>query len=378
MVGGTASGGGGRRVTRRERTLALGVVLALLVIGFVSERLSPEPEGRASSSYATIPAGAAAYASLLDRNGRDVRRLRADVGDARLDPSETLVLLDPGSLGGDARERIGRFVAAGGRLVVAGAGAAGAASGALDRPPRRDVPALKPGEERRPRKGRPAADAPEAVGTIESLTTARWTATGEAERVLGDLVVAADADRGRVVLLADASPLQNRGLARAANAAVGLALAPRERPVRFVESVHGYGAESGLAALPGRWQALLVLGALAALLLVLAHARRFGPPEEPDADPPPPRRAYVDAVGRTLHRTDDPVATAQPLQHAARELVLRRSALPGDTTDRDVHAAALRLGLDEDEARVVAGGAADREDLLVAGRALAELRRGGA
>src|SRR5436853_88166 len=58
-------------------------------------------------------------------------------------------------------------------------------------------------------------------------------------------------DGGVVYLLPDASPLQNRLLGTADNAAFGLALAgPSTRPVEFLESYHGYGQSAGLSALP--------------------------------------------------------------------------------------------------------------------------------
>ena len=42
--------------------------------------------------------------------------------------------------------------------------------------------------------------------------------------------------------------------------------------------------------------------ALTALVAVWAAGRRFGPPEDPDTEPPPPRVAYVDALAAALVR----------------------------------------------------------------------------
>src|SRR5207249_7350779 len=101
--------------------------------------------------------------------------------------------------------------------------------------------------------------------------------------------------RGRVALLADASPLQNRFLGEADDAALGLALAgPRKRPVAFVESVHGYGRASGVRAIPTSWRWALGGLVLAALVLIWARGRRLGPAERTTRDLPPPRRDYVD------------------------------------------------------------------------------------
>jgi hypothetical protein len=146
--------------------------------------------------------------------------------------------------------------------------------------------------------------------------------------------------------------------------------------VVFVESVHGFGRATGLAALPERWKWLLAGMALAALTYLLARARRFGPPEDAARRLPPPRRLYVDALGRTLVRAKDPVAAAAPVREAARRLVLQRAALPGDAGPEALRTAATRLGLSEDEAAAISGADTSRRGVLAAGRALAHLRGG--
>src|SRR5207237_9769608 len=108
------------------------------------------------------------------------------------------------------------------------------------------------------------------------------------------LLLVARAGRGRVALLADASPLQNRLLARADDAELGLALAGG-RPVAFVESVHGYGRATGVAAIPHSWLVAFAGLGLAALLLIWARGRRPGPPEDEGRQLPPARRGAGDA-----------------------------------------------------------------------------------
>lgn len=348
------------------------IVLGVLVIGAVWGALAPEPEGPPSSSYATAPAGAAAFAELLERRGRTVVRQRVDPRERRLDPEGTLIALDPGSLAGDDRRAIARFVAAGGRLVAAGRGSEGLAAEMLARPPQR--------EPEGPRDGTPVAPVAEAPGPIRTSGDGRWRTSGEALPAIagrgGVLVVTARSGQGRLVLLAGASPLQNRLLAKADNAALALAVAPGGGPVTFLESVHGYGRATGLAALPERWKWLLGGLALAGLVFILARVRRFGPPEEAVRDLPPPRRLYVEALGRTLVRTRDPRAAAEPVYAEGRRMVIRRAGLSGEAGAVEVRAAAERLGLEADEARVVAEGPATRDDVMAAGRALAHLRRG--
>ena len=104
-------------------------------------------------------------------------------------------------------------------------------------------------------------------------------------------------------MLADVSPLQNRGLARADGAALGLALAGgAEEPVAFLETVHGYGVARGFGGLPANIQWAIIGLGLTALVAIWTVGRRFGPVEDPDAEPQPPRVAYVDALAAALVR----------------------------------------------------------------------------
>ncbi len=109
--------------------VALGVVLAII------DRLSPAPEGPASSSYATSPAGLAAYASLLERNGHPVRRVRTPIADREPRAGETLVVLDPDVMEPQEARAIGDWVRAGGRLVAGGVGDASWLESVLEEPP---------------------------------------------------------------------------------------------------------------------------------------------------------------------------------------------------------------------------------------------------
>ena len=66
--------------------------------------------------------------------------------------------------------------------------------------------------------------------------------------------------------------------------------------------MHGYGVSRGFGGLPAnvRW-AVIGLG-LTALVAIWSVGRRFGPAEDPDAEPAPPRVAYVDALAAALVR----------------------------------------------------------------------------
>src|SRR5262249_56430956 len=95
-----------------------------------------------------------------------------------------------------------------------------------------------------------------------------------------DLATVAPVGRGRVIALADPSPLQNRLLAVADNAGFGLVAAGDGRTVAFAEGAHGYGHARGLGAIPGRCQAAPLRLTLAALLGGVAAGRRLGPPAD--------------------------------------------------------------------------------------------------
>ena len=225
--------------------LAVGALAAVVAVGVAFGRAAPQPGGPPSSSYTTRPDGLAAYATLLQRAGHDVRRIRARLDRHRPPAAETLVLADGRPLPRAERAALTAFLRAGGRAVLAG----------------------------------PTAQ----------------------------LALQRGAPRGGVTLLPDAAPLTNRRLGEDGNAARALALAgPPARRVAFVESVHGFGERRGLGALPSAVRWCLGLLGLAALVLLAARGRRLGPPEALARELPPARRAHVDALAAALARTRDP------------------------------------------------------------------------
>jgi hypothetical protein len=356
-----------RNAAARAVAVLVAAFVVLNVVALVVSSVRPQPSGADGSAYATQPRGAAAYAELLRRDGHPVRYLRESLGTARLDPGATLVVLDAPALHASERRTLARFVRAGGRLI---AGGEDAGRGIVPRAPRW-APAG-------PRLARPSRPVPETRGvrTVASYGDGGFTSPGGALPMLGRspalLAVVARSGRGRPLLLADAAPLQNRLLARADNAAFGLGLAgPPRRPVVFVESVHGLGARSGLAALPSRWRLGLAVAGLAALLWLASRARRLGPPEEVAGEPAPARREHVEALALGLARVRDPAAALAPVRAAAREQVIRRAALAPDAPDETLREAALKLGYEEDEADALTS----ERDTLALGRALVRGRR---
>jgi hypothetical protein len=336
--------------------------------------------GPPSSSYTTGPAGLAAYAELLARYGHPVEHLRGDLTGIDLDPATTLVVLDAPELAGEEARRLRDFLAGGGRLVAGGEGAGAWLDEVVDEPPRRSNRAL--------RQAAPLARVPEVAGirTVRAAGPGTWSHPGAGQPALGRpdralAVVLSPPGNGRLVALADASPLQNRLLGEADNAALGLGVAGEPgRPVRFAEGPHGYGRARGLGALPWRWRLALAGLAGATAMWLWARARRLGPPELEARPLPPPRRAFVDALAATLARTRRPGDATAPVRARARELVARRAGLAPDASAADLRRAATGLGLtgDEIDALMAEGGAGGEEEIVAAGRALARLSGGGA
>ncbi len=294
---------------------AVGVVLVFFALGLIADAFAPAPEGPAGSSYATSPAGAAAWAELLTRSGHTVVQLRRPLEDAALPPGSTVIVLGAGSLSDAAGRNLERFVRAGGRLVIGGGN------------PPATLPALLSDPPGWTGSGsvvvRRVASLPEVAG-VSAVRTAgegAWTSvagTVALSGARGSELLALNVGRGQIELLADAAPVENRLLASADNAQLGLNLAgPPATPVFFAEALHGYGEATGLAAIPARWWVVFGMLCLAWAAWALARGRRIGPAEEPVPEPVPPRSAYVDALAGAIVRGRDRSAQAELLRDVA-------------------------------------------------------------
>lgn len=351
--------------------VALVIGLNLVIAGVTVVTGGSGPGGPTSSSYATAGDGLAAYAELLARNGHAVERLRTSLDKADLDPGTTLVLADPASVTPEEGEAIARFVGAGGRLVAAGRDAAPVLAGLPGGGPEWDGAGV--------RSARPLVPAPEVAGvtTVESAGDGSWDQAGGTLPLLGDrdrvLATVAAAGAGRVVALADASPLQNRLLARADNAAFALGIAGQGRPVAFAEAQHGYGRGTGLGAIPSRWRWALAGGFSAVVMWMWSRGRRLGPPDDIERAVPPARRAYVDAMAGALARTRQPDVVAGPLQDRARRWLAARGGLAPDAGDEDLRRVAGELQLPPEEVDALFRTCRTDEDVVAVGRALAQL-----
>lgn len=355
------------RAWRIGLTVVAVVVAANLVLRFLGSITGGSPGGPRSSSYATSPAGTAGFAELLGRAGHSVEQVRTLPHSSPPSPGETVFLLDPPAVAPRDVRTLRGFVLSGGRLV-----AGGLSSRAL-----RELVSAPPGQ-LGPGVAVATARGLGGVRRVETAGLRAWAQSGSARPLVsarGRTVVAESRlGRGRVYLLADSSPLQNRLLGRADNAALGLALAGTPaRPAAFLESYHGYGRSSGLAALPLSWKLLLGGLALAALVYVIARGRRFGPPEPDSRELPPPRREYVDALAASIARTRRRDEAVQPVRRAAREALLRRVAQPPGADDEAVREAARRIGLPDSDADALLRPARSDEDVLAVGRAFARI-----
>jgi hypothetical protein len=193
-------------------------------------------------------------------------------------------------------------VRSGGRLIAGGSGDSGWLEQVIQ-----DVPRWEPDG---PTARAPLVPVSETTGVdvVRAVETGAWHELGQNLPVIGPpdapLVVTARSGEGSVALIADTSPLHNRGLDQADNAMFGLALIGGARqPVAFLETVHGYGVSRGFGGLPTRVKWVLIGLALTALVALWAAGRRFGPPEDPEDPPPPPRVEYVEALASALVRT---------------------------------------------------------------------------
>lgn len=363
---------GRRSAVRWGGALLAGLVLLELTLAAIGYATGGSgPQGPPLSSYSTTGDGLAAYAGLLRNEGRAVTQLRTRLDDARLDAGATVVLLGPDRVTDAEAGALRSFLAAGGRLIAGGPEPAWL---------RRVIPDAPAWSAAGAPVARPLAPVEEVAGVRRVRTAGRGSWSGGGALPLlggaggaGIVASVAAAGAGRVVLLADASMLSNRRLDQADNAAFGLAAAGPARPVLFAEAAHGYGASTGLGALPARWRAALVGLAGAALVWLWAMGRRLGPPEAAGRSLPPPRHAFVDAQAINLARTGSPEEAIAPLKTAATDRLRRRAGLAPTAGAPALRAAAVRFGLTDEEASALLTPVSSDAQVVAAGRAAAKL-----
>ena len=352
--------------------LVVGVIVFDLALKALQDFTGGTPGGRTSSSYATAVGGLRAYAELLAREGHPISRVRSYPHETGLDPAGTVIVLDPPLVTRTDALALRRFVAAGGRLIAGGTGSGWLRTMLAPAPMRDPLSEI--------RTATPIAHAAELAGVARMRARGQggWASAGATLPVLGNnraaLVDVATIGKGRLLLLADPTPLQNGLLGAADNARLGLNLAGATgRPVAFLEAYHGYGKASGIGAIPFRWKLFLAGVVLATLTYMVARGRRLGPPEAEARELAPPRRVYVESLAGTLGKTRRPGKAVAPLQRHVRKAVAERAGLRPGADEATMRAAAARLGLPQDEIDAMLTDASTDGQVIAAGRALARL-----
>ncbi|MBV8960930.1 MAG: hypothetical protein JO087_19370, partial [Actinobacteria bacterium] len=136
---------------------------------------------------------------------------------------------------------------------------------------------------------------------------------------------------------------------------------------------HGYGRSTGLGALPDHWRTGLSIAVLAVIIAMWARGKRLGPADRDDTVRPPPRVAYVEALAATIARTGNRDEGVRPVRDEARRRLLARAGLPPDASDDEVRRAATATGVPAETARALLQPAANDDDVVAVGRALASL-----
>ncbi|MDQ1479568.1 MAG: hypothetical protein QOI44_429 [Actinomycetota bacterium] len=358
---------------RRFAVVALVVIGGIIAVNVLAKGVDRavggnEPSGVPGSSYGTQSTGLAAAASLFTHYGHPVLRQRGSLARATLDPTITVFVIEPQTLTDDDDATLLEFMSRGGRLVIGGSDPFYLRR-LRDHPPEWDPAGLRSYTEIAPILG---------ARRVEAAGNGVWTSAGSGTVFAhtGDaaLLTEEQVGLGEMFFLADASPLENAYLGRADDAAFALGLAGNaSRPVAFAEGTHGFGEARGLSAIPTPWKLALLLLAGAAVVLAWSRSRRFGPPDRPARDLPPPRAEYVRALAVTLERARDPGAALAPLQQWARLHIARRAHLRSDASPEEIDRAAIALGFSEAERAAIWYPPTDDNTALALGQLVSRL-----
>ena len=241
-----------------------GVLLANLLAQGVDRAVGgDQPGGVAGSSYATAPAGLAAYATLLAHYGHDVESQRGDDrARAPCLPTRPRSSSSPTGLTDDDASALLQFVAAGGRLVVGGASPF-YLDKLRDTPPRWQTTGehVVDGDRSRVRR-RARRSTPRA--SDRGRRRARDARSSAATR--SALLTREAVGRGEIFFLADASPLENARPRRGRQRRLRARARGRRRPARRLPRRCARLRRRAAAGrpFPDRWKVALVLVAVAA------------------------------------------------------------------------------------------------------------------
>jgi hypothetical protein len=249
------------------------VVAAALLLAPPGEDLSKVP-----SSYSSGSGGAKAAFLLLSETGYQVERWEQPPADLPLGPGVTLILASPGELlNAEGRLHLQRFVAAGGRVIAAGAVAATflPENGARSNP----LAALGWATFRPHIPGATARVAPEITMAPEAF----WSVESAAAPLYGedDKIVAVRyrSGHGEIVWWAAPTPLTNAGLKETHNLEFFLSCIGNRENNRVLWDEYFHGHRRSLAATLGQHQIGWIFGqsGFVALLVLWSYSRRRGP-----------------------------------------------------------------------------------------------------
>lgn len=343
---------GDRRMRSARSTRRLAVAGALLVVlaVVVGGRPAAAPDPLDPTSAA--PDGLLGLVRLLEGRGVEVAVTDVLPGDPADPHVRVLVPLDVRDE--QRRRRLERYLEAGGTVVVAGSGAAWTGL----------APAPAPVGDALGSVGRPAGCSLAALDAVERAEHRGWAGYEVPTSATGCFLTGSDPvtawlvvqrrGAGTLVTIGSASPLTNALLDRADNAVLAAALLgppPGDRLVVLPRPPVGAG-EVPLATLLGELlpvgtAAAALLLALAAVLAVVARARRLGAPV-PDPRPPVlPAAELASSLATLIERSGGRADAARRLRQALRrELAVALGRVADAPSEQLLAAVAARTGLD--------------------------------
>jgi hypothetical protein len=359
-------------------TIAAVVVLAGGLVRLTSTLTEgSSPVGPASSTFSPTSDGLAAYAELLSRNGHQVDQLTSQLSAGSVPQGATVVIAAPDSWEPSETQAVVSVFQRGGRVIVMGEPPAGLLQSMFP------YAARPVWSEAEVATATPAGTGQLVYGvsTVMSSGPGSWSDAGSTTPLLtsGNQSVAlfAQVGPGSVVLLGSPAPLQDRLIGEADNAAFALDISGALGvPVVFDEYDHGYGRPGGgYGGLPDYWKATFVILLIAVLLWMWSASRRLGPPEESERTLPPARVRFVDAMATLLStaRPDELPEVALPLQARARAELCRVAGVSREASDSELATAARSIGIDESVIRAALEPPGSSDEMVDAGRAVAEL-----
>jgi len=298
------------------------------------------------SVYSAASSGCKAAFILLQESGYQVQtweRQTSELPDGR---GKTLIIAEPASFPkNEEKQKLEAFLRGGGQLIAAGrfAGFYLPLSDAVPDPLNgmtwKRVPALS------------LSPITRAAPEITLSPQAYWRPDGGAVGLYGEagrpVVVEFKLGEGKVIWLADVTPLTNAGLKESGNlefllAAIG---GPDQTQVLWDEYIHGY--EGSAAAVTQSKRMIMWFGlqlAVFAAAIFLAYSRRSGPIWIPQAEVRLSPLEFVRTLGSLYEHADASGVAVDIAYQRFRYLLTRRLGVPVNTSVNDLSRAVRERG----------------------------------